>query len=369
MFRALNAVTGELAISLDYYTPEQLDKAFRDPAKEGKLLCPICKEPVILRQAFDSIPHFMHSKGSSCRQAGEELSVLKLRAALYRHLRREFGHGVTAEHDLTNKKVPRSVDCWVEVGGKKFGYWLVETEIPAKSKRLAIRSAIETEGAVCHFVFADWMRNAVGDGKSTIQLAHTEKLAKVCTPYDVLDGAQLGGSLHYIGMDGDEPALMTYRTLRNEAQTDVFTGFQKQHPLAETEVCPNTGFLIHPGEKTHAEIVRTRKAREQFAEESQPNHPEAVRRREWEIKTRRAPRTNETVSQIVRRLLRPRADLPTLELCREREAPCEFCGVVTRDWIVFTGKTGKCKCRTCMDRMSAEKWRAQNEPPENGKVA
>jgi len=369
MFRALNALTGELAISLDYYTPEQLDKAFRDPAKVGMLLCPICKEPVILRQAFDAIPHFMHAKGSRCRQAGEELKLLKLRAALYRHLRREFGHEVTMEHDLPSKKVPRSVDCMVEVGGRKFAYWIVEEEILAKSTRKAICDAIEADGAKCHFVFAGWMRKTVSAPDGGIQLDHTEKWAKVCTPYDVLDGEQRGGSLHYIGMDGDEAALMTYRVLRNEFGTDVFTGVKKLHALAETEICPSTGCLVHPGEKTHAEIVRARQARELFQQERHPDHPEAIRRREWELKTRLAPKTNESVAQIVRRLLRPREDLPTLKLWRDQEGTCEFCGVKTRDWIVYSGKTGKCKCRTCVDRMSAEKWRKENEPPEKGKVA
>jgi hypothetical protein len=58
-------------------------------------------------------------------------------------------------------------------------------------------------------------------------------------------------------------------------------------------------------------------------------------------------------------------------LWQDKEAPCEFCGVVTRDWVVYTGKTGTCKCRTCYDRISAEKWH-KNHPnwtDEDGKVA
>jgi hypothetical protein len=44
---------------------------------------------------------------------------------------------------------------------------------------------------------------------------------------------------------------------------------------------------------------------------------------------------------------------------------------VTRDWIVYTGKIGKCKCRTCYDRISADKWHKDhpNWADENGKVA
>jgi len=354
MFRVLNTQTGELAISLDYYTPEQLDKAFREPGKEGKLVCPTCRCPVVLRREFDEMPHFLHPKGSRCPHADEHLPLLKMRAALYRHLRREFGHGVTAEHDLPTG-APRSVDCWVESGGKKFGYWIFNGEIKSKAKRIALRSAIEREGAVCHFIFWDRFMCPKDSDANALTLSDTEQFAKVCTPFDVLNGENEGGSLHYLNVQDENAVLVTYRTLLKTAETEYFTGIKKRHVLADTEVCPQDGFLVHPGEKRHAEIIRTRKAREQFEEESNPDHPDAVRRREWELETRRSRRTNETVREIVARILQPRADLRSLELRREREALCEFCGVVTGDWIVYSGATGKCKCRTCYERVSAEK--------------
>jgi len=369
MFRVLDTRTGELAISLDCCTPDQLDKAFRIPAKDGKLKCPVCRSPVALRRDFDAIPHFLHAKGSDCPHANEDLRLLQLRATLYRHLRREFGHGVTAEHDLPGK-APRSVDCWVDINGKKFAYWIFDKEVKSAAKRRELRNAIEAEGATCHFVFDEQMIKRMGE--NTLDLGETEKFAKVCTPYDVLDGQNEGGSLHYLGMKGNEAVLTTYRTLRDDSKSELFVGIEKKHELLESEVCPHTGFLVHPGERTHAEIARTRKARVELANELKPDDPEYIRRREWEAETRRRPRTNESVREIVARLLRPRSDIRTLELCREREAPCEFCGVVTRDWIVFTGKTGTCKCRTCYERISAEKWRKEHGSdwkPEDGKVA
>jgi len=369
MFRVLNTSTGELAVSLDYYTSEQLDKAFRVPGKDGVLKCPTCRTTVVLRQEFDALPHFLHPKGSKCPHANENLRLLEIRAALYRHLRREFGDGVTVEHDLPN--LPRSVDCWVESSGTKIGYWIFEREmVCSPAKRIVLREAIQADGAQCHFLFSDQMLNSTETG--TLQLGATEKFAKVCTPYDVLDGQNEGGSLHYIGMVGPDAVLTTFRVLRDESNTGLFTGIKKKHPLSETEVCADTGFLVHASEKSYAEILITRKAREKLAEKLMPNHAEALRRKEWELETRRMGRTNETVREIVNRLLRPRSDIRTLELCREREAPCEFCGVVTRDWIVYTGATGKCKCRTCYERISAEKWKARRQlgwNTEDGKVA
>jgi hypothetical protein len=36
------------------------------------------------------------------------------------------------------------------------------------------------------------------------------------------------------------------------------------------------------------------------------------------------------------------------EFCpAERIGVCEFCNVMTNDWIVFDGATGTCKCRRC----------------------
>jgi len=369
MFRVLDTRTGELAVSLDYYTSDQLDKAFRGPGKEGALKCPTCRTTVVLRREFDALPHFLHPKGSKCPHATENLRLLEIRAALYRHLRREFGDGVTVEHDLPN--LSRSVDCWVESHGKKIGYWVFDGEMVCSlAKRIALREAIQADGAQCHFVFSNLMLNPTVAG--TLNLGETEKFAKVCTPYDVLDGQNEGGSVHYIGMVGQDAVLTTYRVLRDELKTGLFNGIEKKHPLSETEVCADTGFLVHPNEKSYAEILITRKAREKLAEKSVPDSAEALRRKEWELETRRMRRTNETVREIVNRLLRPRSDVRTLELCREREAACEFCDVVTRDWIVYTGATGKCKCRTCYERISAEKWNARQQldwSTDNGRVA
>jgi hypothetical protein len=368
MFRVLNTSTSELAIALDYYTPEQLEVAFRVPTKDGLLQCPVCRTTVALRREFDGMPHFLHAKDSACPHANEDLSLLKLRAVLYRHLRREFGHGVTVEHDLMDKRVPRSVDCWVESGGKKFGYWIVDGEVKSAKKRKAMRSAVEAEGAACHFVFAHSMLPATDE--SLVKLGETEKFAKACTQYDVLDGKNEGGTLHYLSTEGVEPELITFRTLLAKEE-DVFSGVQKKDTLTETEVCSHTGRLVHPGERTHAEIVRTRKAREQFEAEATPDHPEALKRKQWELETRRMKRSGNTFQQMIARILRPRPEQPTIEMWQDKEAPCEFCGVVTRDWIVYTGKTGKCKCRACYDRISAEKWRKEhpNWTDEDGKVA
>jgi hypothetical protein len=294
--------------------------------------------------------------------------LLTLRAALYRHLRREFGHGVTAEYDLIDKSASRSVDCWVEISGKKFAYWIVDGEFKSAKKRKTLRSAIEAEGATCHFVFAERMLNATDE--CLVKLGDAEKFAKVCTEYDVLDGKNEGGSLNYLATDGVEPKLTTYRTLLAK-EDDVFVGVRKKNKLSETEVCSHSGLLVHPGEKSHAAIVRTRKAREQFELESEPDHPEAIQRKQWEIETRGMKRSNSTFQQMMARILRPRPEQPTIELWQDKEAPCEFCETVTRDWIVYNGATGKCKCRTCYDRLSAEKWHKDhpNWTGEEGKVA
>jgi len=372
MFRVLDTRTGELAIALDYYTPDQLEKAFRRPAKDGHLLCPICRSPVALKRDFDEMPHFLHNKGSDCPHANDDLELLKLRAALYRFLRREFGPDVTAEHDLPDSKVPRSVDCWVESKGKKFAYWIFDKEVKSSAKRTLIRDAIGKEGATPLFLFAEPMLKRARE--NALILGDTEKFAKVCTKFDVLDGKHEGGSIHYLGLRGPDAMLTTFRTLRDESNSGVFEGTERKKLLAEAEVCFDSGELVHPGEKTHAEIVRARKAREEFERESRPTHAEAIRRREWEEATRRLPRTNESFAQIMKRLLRPREDIQSIELRQDREGPCEFCGIVTRDWTVFNGKTGMCKCRKCYERVAAENWRQRHgewkpDSESDGKVA
>jgi hypothetical protein len=368
VFQVVDKRTGELLNALDCCSRDELDRKFRIPGMKGYLLCPSCRAVVVLHRNFDETPHFFHPDESICPQADIEAELLTLRAALFRHLRREFGFGVEIEHVIQHPDVPRAVDCRVEDKGKVFMYWIVTKEMKLKNKHVALCQQIEKEGGECRFVFSEKMLRCQGEKKSVVRLTDTEIFAKMRTPFDILNGKNEGGSLHYLQVTDDAVLLITYRSLLAVGKTKSFSGIRKETALHDTEVCGISGGFVHPEEKRYSEILRTRKLREELAHEPKPEDPVAVKWAKWRKSIEHLPRSNEPISVIVARMLKPRDDLPTIRLRREREAPCEYCGVVTDDWIVFDGKTGLCKCRNCYEDRARKRYEREGDnDSESGK--
>jgi hypothetical protein len=361
VFTVVNKTTGEISTTLDFHTRDELDRKFRAAGMRGDLLCMKCRQVVVLHRNHDGIPHFFHQKDSMCPEANLSLTHLELRAALYCHLRREFSGDVGMEYDLRHSAVPRSVDCWVEHKGTNFAYWIFDKDIKNDLQRAALRNALTLNNVQCHFVFSAKMLKTLGSGEGVIEPCATEKFAKLCTPFDVLNDKREGGSLQYIAMEDQKPVLVSYRCLIGDSRSKTFSGVRKKSPLAETEVCTQTGFLVHPEEKRYSEILRTRQARQRLAEEPKPDDAAVLKWQRDRAEIEKLPRSGKTFREMMADLLRPRDDRPSIRLHQEREAPCEFCGVVTRDWIVFNGKTGLCKCRKCYEEKAAQRWKQQNE--------
>lgn len=364
MFTVVNKNTGEISTTLDFPNRDELDRTFRAAGMRGDLLCIKCRQVVILHRSHEGCPHFFHQPDSTCPEANLSLQHLETRAALYSLLRREFDGDVLMEHDLSHSAVPRSVDCWVEHKGNTFAYWIFDKDIKNELQRAALRNALTRNNVQCHFVFTSRMLKTLGSGEGVVQPSGTEKFAKLCTPFDVLNEKKEGGSLQYIGIEEQRPVLISYRCLIGDSGSKTFSGVRKKTALADAEICSQTGFLIHPEEKRYTEILRTRQNRERLAEESKPDSAASLKWRKDRAEIEKLPRSGKTFRQMMVDLLRPREDRPTIRLHREREAPCEFCGVVTRDWIVFSGKTGLCKCRTCYEQKAAERWNQQQAAPD-----
>jgi len=358
VFTVVNKNTGEISTTLDFHLREELERKFRAAGMRGELLCIKCRQVVILHRSNEVCPHFFHQQDSTCPEANLSLYHLEARAALYSHLRREFHGDVHMENNLSHSAVPRSVDCWVEHKGNTFAYWIFDKDIKNDLQRAALRNALTRNNVQCNFVFTTRMLQTLGSGEGVVQPSGTEKFAKLCTPFDVLNEKKEGGSLQYIGIEEQRPVLISYRCLIGDNRSKTFSGIRKKTPLAETEICTQTGFLVHPEEKRYSEILRTRQDRQRIAEE--PDDAQKLKRQKQREEIEKLPRSGKTLREMMRSLLRPREDMPSIRLHREREAPCEFCGDVTRDWIVFNGKTGFCKCRKCYEQKAAERWNQQH---------
>jgi len=352
MLQAFNIQTGEIYFAPDFQSEEHRESVFRAIGEQGNLRCQSCKEAVILRYGQERCPYFLHNANSKCPQANQTIQLLEARAALYRHLRARFGNDVQLEYLLPNTAAPRAVDCWVQLKDKKFAYWIFDLEMSREEKRRALRSAIEMTGAHCHFLFLAPMMTPIQGQANGIRLSPTEAFAKARTRADVIGERSEGGSLCYLDVESDPARFVTYRSLVKLRGKRDFVGVEKRSPLDEVIVCENTGLLLHRSESILSEILRTREERERIAqeEESAPQKSIDTEWAKWRADVEQSERTNESVSEIVARLLR-RPALGEV-LWKDQQGTCVKCKALTTDWISFNGKAKTCRCRKCFAKSS-----------------
>jgi len=352
VLQAFNIRTGEIYFAPDFRSEAHRESVFRALGEQGNLRCQCCKEAVILRHGNEHCPYFIHNAESECPQANQRIELLEARAALYRHLRERFGDDVQLEFLLPNTAAPRAIDCWVQLKDKKFAYWIFDLEMSRESKRRALRAAIEMTGAQCHFLFLAQMLSPIHGEPNAIRLSPTEKFAKARTRADVISEKSEAGSLCYLDVQGERAKFVTYRTLVKLRSKRDFVGVEKQSPLDEVIVCENSGLLLHRAESILSEILRTREERERIAheEESAPQKSIDAQWAKWRADVEQSERTNESVREIVARILRKPPLGPTL--WKDQEGTCVHCKAVTTDWISFNGKAKTCRCRKCFAKPS-----------------
>ena len=157
MFKALDTELGRHLVSLDPVWDEQVE-ALRGWGRAGRLVCPVCRQAVLLRAGEIMRRHFAHKDLSQCPLGRESAEVLAGRAALYAWLKTKFPDGVTLEKQFEanpadDYQLPRGVDCWVERPGRRgLAYWLVDGKIDPDD-RMRIPLFIEAHGAVLTWVF------------------------------------------------------------------------------------------------------------------------------------------------------------------------------------------------------------------------
>jgi len=356
MFKVKNSRTGECMVTLDYPSREAREIAFRGLSNDGVLRCPHCDETVVFRQKEILTAHFSHLPHSACPYSQEPIDLLEARSALYRFLKRNIIGTVTIEYAPEQSLFPRAVDCWVEMTGETFAYWIFERGVRSATKRNAIREEFRKLDVKPHFVFHSQMLHKSKAGGDTFALGTTERTFLRRTKYD--PPYSTCGSLHYIDVHRHE-----WLTLRGTGALDCvgqFTGKEIGTSMEWVKVCKRTGEIFHPGEQEHQlfeqaslfeesrlSIVPKRElpATSRVSPYAHLAPDVQKMREEWD----KLPRTNETVAQIIARLYRKGRDETPISYV-EREGTCEFCGTKTRDWIVFDGKTGLCKCRACYGR-------------------
>jgi hypothetical protein len=340
MFKAMDEETGQPVIILDVIDGDSL-KCLRDQGRSGRLTCPMCHHCVRVKAGDIKRHHFAHWSLANCPAANESSELLHAREILYCWLKNKFPKGVTLEKWITD--LPHPIDCWVETGAStSFAYWIVE-----KNRNLDYRNKVaaaeRSSGVPWNFILLSSMMHPTNTSPEELILSPTERAFLRRSDYDAVHAwnrANSCGSLHY--MDPVRRELTTYRSLCRGTCRQQYHGVKLNSPVDQLLLTPKTGALCHPGEKETFLAWRVKEKKRldeerQYRAQMQHLHspaPVAV------PSGRRSARSLETV--------------PPLPAAPETpEGVCMECGQRTRDWWMYSGKTGQCRCNPCLRKRQA----------------
>jgi len=324
-------------------------EALRAQAREGRIVCEVCAQPVLVRAGTERTWHFAHRTREHCPKAQESMELLECRGLLYGWLRVRFPDAVQLEKVLPG--MPRPVDCWVERPGKPpLAWWLVTAGLkPEVRHRLA--QGFAEAGALPHYVFLARMLTPDPDVHLGFILGTTERGLMRPSSYGEIYGG-LSQSLHYL--DGETRRLSTCRALVPVHPPQAYRADLQEHALEEVRILPSTGEFVHPGEAERLKAL-LEAAREKEAQRQESIR--AARQAEMEHSARLAakaalvPRLEALAPS--QPLVPPQAPVlpgpppPLTVLPSELTYTCRKCGCQTSDWVIRYGDTGECKCRAC----------------------
>jgi hypothetical protein len=326
-------------------------EALRTQAREDRIVCEVCAQPVRVRAGMERTWHFAHRTREHCPKAQESLDLIECRALLYGWLRVRFPDAVQLEKVLPG--LPRPVDCWVDRPGKPpLAWWLVTAGLKPEV-RDQIAKGFRESGALPHYVFLARMLTPDPDLHSGFILGTTERDLMRPSSYGDLYGG-LSRSLHYL--DGATRRLATCRGLIPVHAPQGFCADLQVHALEEVRILPSTGEFVHPGEaeRLTAALEAARQKEVQRQETLRAAHQaEQERAARLAAKAALAPRMRAlappptqasalTLSPALPSPQPPLTALPVVELFT-----CRVCGCQTQDWVIRYGNTGECKCRSC----------------------
>lgn len=355
MFKVVHKESKEEIIILAPEWSAKIEE-LRRLGKSGGLLCPGCKQPVIVRAGEIKQWHFAHRHLQNCSYGKESVLLLNARAVLYRWLVSKFEAGVTVEKTLATANLPRYVDCWVETKGRNIAYWIFDGGINPDRRDQIVNTFRDNKIRV-NFVFIAAMLRSDESNSKLLNLTKTERRFLRTSEYDAPFGryGAVGKSLHYL--DPDSETLITYRGLHLIHDPQQFEGKRESHSLLDVLVSPKTGEFVHPGEHerlgAHRKDERQREAKEKIIKRQQNRLHTSQRpvSRTSPSRQIKIPQTRPQVT-IVPSPKEVEESLPdsSYSPSGQREAVCIFCGETTSNWWSFDPTNNTCKCKSCFKK-------------------
>lgn len=320
MFKALDVRDNTEVVILDQKWVQSISQ-LRSLARQDFLICQGCKQPVWVRAGEQRREHFAHKHKNNCDYADESAILRNARAVLYEWLVSKFGKYVSIEKSVDGLDLFRTIDCWVEKDASIFAYWIFDTGLKPE-KREILKSRLEKQGIHINWVFAREMLHPESDSLDRLVLSTTEREFIQRSKYDMAydrSNSMIEGSLHYL--DADNRKLHTFRSLSLYHKPQVYMGYNQTSELAETLISPKNGEFVHSGE------YDKRREYERLQKLERNDNKEGVSMPSAWQDDNATPSKLETIVGV-----------------------CVFCGETTQDWWSYDGKTGQCKCKSCLQQ-------------------
>jgi len=347
MYKALDIRDNTEVVILD---PKWLRaiKQLREIDHQDFLVCQGCKQPVRVRAGDQRREHFAHKHLENCDYAEESAILRNSRAVLYEWLVTKFGENVTIEKKADEIDLFRPIDCWVKQDSNIFAYWIFDSRLKSE-KREILRNRLEKLGIHVNWVFALEMLHTEQDHPDKLVLSTTEREFTRRSKYDApfSSGHFTNGSLHYL--DAENRKLLTFRGLSLYHEPQIYKGYNLTSDLEKVLVSPQNGEFVHDGE--HDKVQKYEQQLKAISESPNKQWKKFVFHRNPDLFNQSLKSNDEKENLKVPTEISVKQlseEKPSSSSLLTKTGKCEFCGEITDDWWAYDGKTGLCKCRSCL---------------------
>lgn len=332
MFKAQKGLTQEEIIIPAPCWNEENILSLRQQGHNDELICPVCKQPVLVKAGKKKRWHFAHKDLTNCPLKNESAGVLQARFLLYSWLNSKLEDKVTIEKHFPATDLPRPVDCYVELSDEqKIGYWILER---GSRDRWMIHHALSNQGVQIVWVPLASMLREDDEEQDTVHLTPTERDITYSSDYNHLY-SHFDSSLSYLNVE--EKAIVTLRGLRciHSPQKYLFD-FKLITDLDQMLFLPRTGELVHPGEHEQFEELKRREQKIELQKEraEQERAILPLARNQTMFKPQPPLQTNPPKEK----------DKPIIYDHLNKPYPCRVCGTMTTNWSTLNMKDKTCIC-------------------------
>lgn len=344
MYKALHRDTREEIVILHPHWRDEIPQ-LRSWDHIDILVCQRCSQPVRVKAGSIRRWHFAHKHLTNCPYSQETPTLIEARGVLYEWLIEKFPDNVTLEKMVSDSQLPRHVDCWAEIEGKTFAYWIFEAGMKP-AIRDTLKFELQRNATHANWVFLSDMLRRDKHDDNRLHLTTTERDFLQTSEYDVPShpsALRIGKTLNYL--DSERQELLTFRNLLLYHSPQSYEGNVFQSNLSTVLMSPKSGEFVHQGEDEA--LLQYKEAKAEW-ERNNEHWTTGYRRTNSPTVPDGTDETDVDSSRRTSGRLRSRFSPPPANVWEKDLATCVFCGKQTTDWWTIDGATRTCKCNECL---------------------